>query len=245
MKIFPAIDIYDDKAVRLVGGDYSKMTVYGDPLEMAKKFKEAGATDLHIVDLKGAKEKKPFIQKIASRIVNETGLTVQLGGGIREIETIEQYLASGVERVILGTSAVKSPRLLEKAARDFEGRIAVSVDIRDGYVSTEGWLDTSDLYYTDMFKRLDELKIGYAVCTDISKDGMLSGTNTELYSELSANYKTAVIASGGISSIEDIVRLDKMGIYGAIVGKALYEGRLDLYKIFEVLNGNEKDNTLS
>ncbi len=229
MNIFPAIDIIDGKAVRLLKGDYDKKTVYNDnPLEVVKAFKEAGAKYLHLVDLDGAKSGTTDNFTIVKKIAKEGGLFVEVGGGIRNIETVDKYFLAGVERVILGTAAVTNPDFLVEALNKYGDKIAVGVDIKDGYVAIKGWLEKSEYTLMDFCEKIQCLGVKYLICTDISKDGAMKGTNLELYRELSQKFSMNITASGGVSSIEDIKNLRKLNLYGAIIGKAYYTGAIDL-----------------
>ncbi len=235
MLILPAIDLYGGKAVRLYKGDYNQMTVYDDdPVNVARKFKEAGAEFIHTVDLEGARDGTTPNLDIIKQIVAETGLCVEIGGGIRSQETIERYLDVGVRRVILGTAAVNNEALLVRSLERFGDRIAVGADIKDGYIAIKGWLEQSQTTVDDFFVRMDSLGVATVICTDISKDGAMNGTNRELYRDLSAKYHTDIVASGGVSSLDDIAALRDMGIYGAILGKAYYIGAVDLREAIEV-----------
>lgn len=229
MTIYPAIDIFEGKAVRLRRGDYAQMTVYSeDPVSIAHGFKEAGAIAAHIVDLEGARSGKPENSVIIKRIAAESGLEVQVGGGIRTAEAAEEYLNAGVRRVILGTAAVSAPGLLVEMVHKFGDRIAVSVDISDGYAAIKGWTELSDKSALEFCRLISELGIETLICTDISKDGLLEGTNMELYRTLRSTLPIGLIASGGITSIEEIRTLSALGMNGAILGKALYTGMIDL-----------------
>ncbi len=229
MYIFPAIDLYDGKAVRLFKGDYSKMTVYScNPPEIASLFRSKGADYLHVVDLEGAKTGDTPNIGIIEKIVAESGLSVEVGGGIRNEETVKKYIAAGVIRVILGTAAVTDREFLVTMAEKYGEKIAVGVDIKNGNVAIKGWTENSGLDCFDFFEQLSAIGIKTVICTDISKDGVLKGTNLPLYSELSKRFTTDIIASGGVSSLEDVRALRKMNLYGAILGKALYTGDLDL-----------------
>ena len=231
MKIYPAIDLFEGKAVRLKRGDYEQMTVYSDnPLSVALGFEKSGASALHIVDLEGAKSGEPANFKIIKEIASETGLFIQVGGGIRTNETIEQYLAAGVKRVILGTAAVSTPGFLQEAVDKYGEAIAVSVDIKDGFVAIKGWTEVSSQNAVSFCESVDKLGVKTLICTDISKDGMLSGTNIELYKTLKQKISIGIIASGGVSTFDEITTLNKIGIDGTILGKALYTGDIDLTK---------------
>ena len=235
MHIFPAIDLYDGKAVRLLKGDYRKMTVYSDnPLEIAKDFEKAGAAFLHVVDLEGAKTgETPNIGTI-ERIVQSTSLFTEVGGGIRTLETVETYIKAGVGRVILGTAAVKDEEFLRSAVRIYGDKIAVGIDIKDGFVAIKGWTDLSAFTPFEFCEKMQNIGVKTVICTDVSKDGAMQGTNVGLYKELSEKFDTNIIASGGVSSLDDIKKLKALGIYGAIVGKAYYTKAISLEKAIEV-----------
>lgn len=235
MKLFPAIDLFSGKAVRLFKGDYEKMTVFSDdPLAVARDFAACGAENIHLVDLEGARSgQTPNLQTV-ERIAKESGLFAEVGGGIRSEKTVKRYLDAGVSRVILGTAAVKDPDFLEKMVAKYGERIAVGVDLRDGFVAVSGWTETSALACDDFMARLDELGVQTVICTDISRDGAMRGTNHALYAHLKESFRVNVIASGGVSSLEDVVRLKEAGAYGAIIGKAYYTGAIDLKKAVEV-----------
>ncbi len=229
MYIIPAIDLIGGKAVRLQKGDYNKVTVYSDnPTEVAKGFESAGARLLHVVDLDGAKDGTTANFTVVRDIIRSTGLSVEIGGGVRDMERVKRYIDIGVDRVIIGTAAVTDPAFLEAAVAEHGEKIVVGVDISEGFVAIKGWLEVSKLSCFDLCERLCALGVRTVIVTDISKDGMMSGTNTSLYRELSARFGINIIASGGVSSMEDIRALKEMDIYGAILGKALYTGALDL-----------------
>ena len=229
MIIYPAIDLYEGKTVRLKRGDYSQMTVYNDdPLSAALSFKNAGAEALHIVDLEGACTGKPADSDVIKRIVTESGMFTQVGGGIRTPETIEMYLNAGVKRIILGTAAVSVPGFLQDAVSRYGEAVAVSVDIKDGFVAIKGWTESSDKDAIEFCGTVDELGVKTLICTDISKDGMMSGTNIELYDTLRSRLSIGLIASGGVTSLDEVKILFDMGMDGAIIGKALYTGDVDL-----------------
>lgn len=229
MILLPAIDLYEKKAVRLVRGDYRQMTVYSEyPQEQAKTFAQQGASWLHVVDLEGAKDGTTPNFSVVAEICRTSGLRVEIGGGIRDTDTIARYLDAGAERVILGTKAVSDPDFLEHAVRTFHSHIAVGVDILEGCIATHGWQEKSTQPVEQFFERLCKLGVKTAICTDISKDGMLAGTNLDLYKDLSKRFSLDLIASGGVSSLEDIRGLKQMGLCGAILGKALYTGALSL-----------------
>ena len=235
MLILPAIDLYDKKAVRLYKGDYNEMTVYSNnPIEIARKFQECGATYIHMVDLEGAKNgTTPNIDEVR-KVVDYTDLKVEIGGGIRDEETVQKYIDLGVERVILGTAAVTDDEFLRKMVTKYKDAIAVGVDLKDGYVAIKGWTEKSALTADEFFAHLSDIGVKTVICTDISKDGAMQGTNRELYKELSEKYPMDIVASGGVSSIDDIKALREMDLYGAILGKAYYIGAVDLKEAVEV-----------
>jgi len=235
MLIFPAIDLFEGKAVRLLKGEYDRMTVYNDdPLSVARDFAAQGATCLHLVDLEGAKSgTTPNIDTIR-RLAAETELFTEVGGGIRSMDTVRTYLTAGVDRVILGTAAVKDESFLKEAVAAYGDRIAVGVDIRDGKVAIHGWTETSGIDAMDFMARLEEIGVGTVICTDISRDGAMAGTNHDLYRQLSERFSLQIIASGGVSSIEDVRELAERNLYGAIIGKAYYTGALSLREAIEV-----------
>jgi len=235
MKIFPAIDLYGQKAVRLYKGDYAQMTVYNDdPVSVAKDFKAQGAEYIHVVDLEGAKTGVPAHTEIVRRIAQETGLFIEIGGGIRTMETVDEYLSAGASRVILGTAAVTDEAFLKKALAKYGEKIAVGADIADGKIAIRGWVEKSE-YGTDEFlSKMQSLGVKTVVCTDISKDGAMRGTNRALYKEIGEKYSLDIIASGGVSSIEDVQALAAANTYGAIIGKAYYIGAIDLRQAIEV-----------
>ena len=229
MNIFPAIDLLGGQAVRLVKGDYGQVTVYSNsPAEVAKSFEESGASFMHVVDLDGAKDGSTVNFDTIKQIVSATSLSVEVGGGIRNIETVKRYIGIGVDRVIIGTAAVKDPEFLKAAVEAYGEHIAVGVDIKDGMVAIKGWTEISEFSCYDFCEMMQKIGVKTVICTDISKDGMMSGTNLELYSELGKRFDMNIIASGGVSSLEDVRALAKMNVYGAILGKALYTGAVDL-----------------
>lgn len=235
MKLYPAIDLYGGKAVRLFKGDYQQMTVYSEnPLEIALDFQKAGARYIHLVDLEGAKFGTTPNLSVIRRIVEATDLFVEVGGGIRTVETIEKYLSIGVDRVILGTAAVTDRVFLKAALAEYGEKIAVGVDLKDGYVAIKGWTETSQWTADSFFEDLEKLGVSTVICTDISRDGAMQGTNRQLYKELSAKYRIQLIASGGVSSLEDVKALNAMNLHGAIIGKAYYTGAIDLKEALEV-----------
>ena len=229
MNIIPAIDLIGGKAVRLIKGDYNQVTVYSDtPVEVAKSFEAQGATLLHVVDLDGAKEGSTANFETIAQIVKQTTLSVEVGGGIRSMDTIKKYVEIGVDRVIIGTAAVTDPAFLEEAVKTYPENVTVGVDIKDGMVAIKGWLEVSSLSCFDFCQKMQDLGVKTIICTDISKDGMMSGTNRELYRDLYKRFSLNIVASGGVSSMDDVVALSKMGIWGAIVGKAIYMGAVNL-----------------
>lgn len=229
MNIIPAIDLIGGKAVRLQKGDYNKVTVYSDdPAKVAKSFAESGAKYLHVVDLDGAKSGKADNYETIKRIIEAADLSVEVGGGIRNIDTVRLYAEAGVDRIILGTAALTDPAFLEEAVRTYGEKITVGVDIKDGMVAIKGWTEISEISCNEFCKKLEELGVKTVICTDISKDGMMSGTNLELYRNLNRNFSIQIIASGGVSSLDDVRALKEMDVFGAILGKALYTGAIDL-----------------
>ncbi len=235
MLVFPAIDLFDGKAVRLFKGDYAQMTVYNEnPLAVAEDFKRAGATCLHVVDLEGAKSgETPNIDTVTA-LSSIEGLFVEVGGGIRSMEVVDRYLSAGVDRVILGTAAVKDEAFLGAAVEKYGEKIAVGVDIKDGFVAIKGWTEKSDLEAMAFCEKMQEIGVRTLICTDISKDGAMQGANHALYAELSRRFGVQIIASGGVSSIEDVKKLAAIDLYGAIIGKAYYTGAIDLKEAIEV-----------
>ena len=235
MKLYPAIDLYEGKAVRLYKGEYKQMTVYNEnPVAVAMDFEAAGSQCIHLVDLEGAKFGTTSNLPVIQRIVESTDLFVEVGGGIRTMETIETYLSIGVNRVILGTAAVTDRAFLEAALQKYGEKIAVGVDLKDGFVAIKGWTEKSQWTAEAFFADLEKLGVSTVICTDISRDGAMQGTNRELYKELSAKYNIQLIASGGVSSLEDVQALNEMNLHGAIIGKAYYTGAIDLKKALEV-----------
>lgn len=229
MIILPAIDIIDRKPVRLYQGDYAQKEIVGSSvMELAKNFEQSGAEYIHLVDLDGAKEGKRVNHEIILETAHALDVPVEVGGGIRTMAQIESYLENGIDRVILGTSAMEDPQLLQDALRRYGERIAVGIDCRDGLVYGRGWLEASELHYITFAKQLEEMGVQTVIVTDISKDGTLSGPNTDMLAALKEQSGMRIIASGGIRSIEDIAALKQLGLYGAITGKAMYYGTLDL-----------------
>ncbi len=229
MIIFPAIDLYEGKAVRLYKGDYAQLTVYDEnPINTAKKFIFEGADHLHMVDLEGARDgNTPNFETVKS-IATSTDMFIEIGGGIRDMETIEKYLSVGVGRVILGTAAVSSEGFVERAVNKYGDKIAVGADIKDGEIAVKGWIEKSGVKSKDFFDKMQKIGVKTVICTDISRDGAMRGTNLALYKELSQKYEMNIIASGGVSTISDVVALREMDVYGAIIGKAYYTGAVKL-----------------
>ena len=235
MYIFPAIDLYEGKAVRLFKGDYNQMTVYSDkPWLIAADFKKAGASHIHLVDLEGARDGSTPNLETIKKIIKETDLFTEVGGGIRNIETVRTYLEAGVNRVILGTAAVTDEDFVRAATAEYGERIAVGADIKDGKIAIKGWTEKSELDAMEFCEKMQRIGVRTVICTDISKDGAMMGTNHELYRDMSEKLSMQIIASGGVSSIDDVSRLTSLGIYGAIIGKAYYTGAIDLKEAIEV-----------
>lgn len=235
MLIFPAIDLYEKKAVRLFKGDYAQMTVYSDsPLSVAKDFESCGATCIHMVDLEGAKLGTTPNLEVVEEIAKNTDLFLEIGGGIRSLEVASRYLSVGADRVILGTAAVTDRGFLTEAVKEFGEKVAVGVDLKDGFVAIKGWTELSAYKAFDFFREMEETGVKTVICTDVSRDGAMKGTNVGLYRELSERFSVNIIASGGVSSLEDVRALKEMNLYGAIIGKAYYTGAIDLKKAIEV-----------
>ncbi len=235
MLLFPAIDLYEQKAVRLYKGDYTQMTVYShDPVSVALDFQKKGAKCIHMVDLEGAKFGTTPNLNIVEQVAKETELFVEIGGGIRDMETVRRYLDAGVDRVILGTAAVTDPDFLSAAIAAYGEKIAVGADIKDGKIAIKGWLETAQETVDEFFSRMQQMGVKTVICTDISKDGAMKGTNLALYASLSQKYELQLVASGGVSSLEDVKALREMSLYGAIIGKAYYLGVIDLTQALEV-----------
>ena len=235
MILFPAIDLFQKKAVRLYKGDYANMTVYSEnPIEIARDFKASGCTHIHMVDLEGAKDGTTPNLAIVEQVAKETSLFVEIGGGIRNMETVERYLDAGVSRVILGTAAVNDEAFLREAVSRYGDKIAVGADVKDGYIAIKGWLETSAVTLEDFLQNMESIGVRNIICTDISKDGAMKGTNLALYKALSEKFRLDITASGGVSSMEDVRQLRQMDLYGAIIGKAYYTGTIDLKEALEV-----------
>lgn len=231
MLIFPAIDLYGGKAVRLYKGDYQQMTVYSDdPLSVARDFENKGAKWVHLVDLEGAKNGTTPNIDVVSKIARETSLSCEIGGGIRNMETVEKYFRAGVSRVILGTAAVTDEAFLKAAVAKYGEKIAVGVDIKDSMVAIKGWIEKSEYDAFDFCEKMQKIGVKTIICTDISKDGAMKGANHALYRSLSEKFSMQIVASGGVASMEDVKKLAALNIYGAIIGKAYYTGAIDLEK---------------
>lgn len=241
MKIFPAIDLFNKCAVRLYKGNYDEMTVYSEnPIEVALDFKKCGAEYIHVVDLEGAKDGSTPNIDVVEKIARESGLFVEIGGGIRTMEVLERYFASGVSRAILGTAAVTDEELLVAAVSRYGEKIAVGADVKDGYIAIKGWIEKSEYTLDEFFSKMSGLGVKTVICTDISKDGAMRGTNLEMYRELSKKYSLDIVASGGVSTLSDVRELAKMKLYGAIIGKAYYTGAIDITDAVKV--AEEYDN---
>lgn len=240
MKLFPAIDLKDKQVVRLFKGDYNQMTVYGtNPLETAKGFKKCGAEYLHVVDLDGAKDGNNPNFEIVADLAKNSGLKVEIGGGIRNEDIIKKYIDAGVMRVILGTVAISNPEFVEEMVKKYGNKIAVGVDMLNGKVATHGWTNVSEVDGFEFCKSLEKMGVATVICTDISKDGAMQGTNRELYREMAKRFKFDTVASGGVSTLDDVRALNEMNVYGAILGKALYTGAIDLKDAVNIVNGEE------
>lgn len=238
MKIFPAIDLVGGKAVRLYKGDYDKMTVYAEnPVDVMRDFIASGAKFAHVVDLEGARDGgTPNFETIKNLVAEK--IFVEVGGGVRNLTVIDKYVSAGVKRVILGTSAVKDENFVIDAVKNFGDKIAVGVDIKDGFVAIKGWTEKSNFTALDFCKKMQDIGVKTIISTDISRDGAMKGSNHELYKDLIKNLSVNIIASGGVSSIEDIIALKKLNLYGAIVGKAYYTGAVNLKEALEVANAD-------
>ena len=235
MNIFPAIDLFDKKAVRLLKGDYNEMTVYSDnPIEIARDFERCGARFIHMVDLEGAKDGTTPNISVVEDIARNTSLFVEIGGGIRSIETLENYFEKGVSRAILGTAAINDKAFLKEAVEKYGDKIAVGADVKDGKIAIKGWLEKSEVTLDEFLSESESLGVKFIICTDISKDGAMRGTNLEMYKALSEKYSMNITASGGVSTIDDVKALREMNLYGAIIGKAYYLGAIDLKEAIEV-----------
>lgn len=239
MNIYPAIDLIEGKAVRLVHGDFDRMTVYSDdPVQVARSFMEQGAQYLHVVDLDGAREGEPENDDLIARIIAESGLKVEVGGGIRDKETIEKYLNMGAYQVILGTAALENGDFLHDAVDTYGEKIVVGVDIKDGFVAVKGWQEVSDMRLDTFLQDLSAIGVGRIICTDISRDGGMMGSNQDLYRALVEEYPVRITASGGVTTLDDIRALRLIGVEGAIIGKALYTGGIDLAAAIHFAKGD-------
>ena len=235
MLIFPAIDLYEKQAVRLFKGDYNRKTVYSnDPVSVARDFKKSGASHIHLVDLEGAKTGETPNFDVVCAIKRETGLFCEIGGGIRSMEVVEKYISAGLDRVILGTAAVTNEGFVQEAVEKYGEKIAVGIDIKDGFAAIKGWTESSGIDAFEFCERMEKIGVRTLICTDISKDGAMVGTNRALYKKLSEKFSVDIVASGGVSSIDDVKALRKLGIYGAIIGKAYYTKAIDLGEAIEV-----------
>ena len=235
MILFPAIDLFEGKAVRLFKGDYAQMTVYSEhPEEIGKEFAACGATHAHLVDLEGARNGETPNLETVIRIRESSGLFCEIGGGIRSMEVVKRYLDAGLDRVILGTAAVEDERFLTAAVEKYGEKIAVGADVRDGFIAVKGWTEKSAIGLMDFCRKMEKIGVKTLICTDISRDGAMRGTNREMYRELSEELGLQITASGGVSSLEDVESLRRMNLYGAIIGKAYYTGDIDLKKALEV-----------
>ncbi len=235
MILFPAIDLFEGKAVRLFKGDYAQMTVYSEhPEEIGKEFAACGATHAHLVDLEGARSGETPNLETVIRIRESSGLFCEIGGGIRSMEVVKRYLDAGLDRVILGTAAVEDERFLTAAVEKYGEKIAVGADVRDGFIAVKGWTEKSAIGLMDFCRKMEKIGVKTLICTDISRDGAMRGTNREMYRELSEELGLQITASGGVSSLEDVESLRRMNLYGAIIGKAYYTGDIDLKKALEV-----------
>ena len=235
MKIFPAIDLFDNKAVRLFKGDYAQMTVYNEnPVAVAKDFQRQGAEQIHVVDLAGAKLGQPVHAEMIKRIVKETGLFVEVGGGIRSMQSVEAYINAGASRIILGTAAVTDEEFVKQAVAKYGNKIAVGADIADGKVAIKGWIEKSQYGVEEFLQKMQGIGVKTVICTDVSKDGAMKGANHDLYKTLQDTFDMQIIASGGVSSMDDIYKLSNIGVYGAIIGKAYYIGAISLKEAIEV-----------
>ena len=240
MNIFPAIDLYEGKAVRLYKGLYNELTVYNnDPLSVALDFEAAGAKYLHLVDLEGARDGGTPNLEVIKRIREGTSLFIEVGGGIRSLSVIEKYLSIGVSRVILGTAALTDRDMLKEALALYGERIAVGADVKDGNIAIKGWTERSDVSLDEFMSDMQSLGVKTVICTDISKDGAMIGTNRALYRSLSEKYDIDIIASGGVSSLDDVRALSDMQLYGAIIGKAYYTGAISLQEAIKIAEGEK------
>ena len=235
MLVLPAIDIKDGNCVRLFKGDYSTAhKVAESAVETARSFEQAGTKFMHMVDLDGAKDGKRVNSDVILDVRKNCNLKIEVGGGIRTMEDVEFYIENGIDRIILGSAAIKDPEFVKEAVKKYASRIAVSIDAKNGFVSADGWTDTSEINYIELAKQMEDIGVKYIIFTDISKDGMLSGPNLTMLDELKSSVKCNIIASGGVANLKDIINLTDLDIYGAICGKAIYSGNLDLAQAIEV-----------
>lgn len=235
MRIYPAIDMFGGKAVRLYKGDYNQMTVYSDnPVEVALDFKRQGAECVHLVDLEGARSGETPNLETVCRIKAETQMFCEVGGGIRSMDVVARYAEAGLDRVILGTAAVNDPDFLRSAVQAYGSKIAVGVDIRDGCVAVKGWTEKTCVDAFSFCEKMQDMGVETLICTDISRDGAMQGANVSLYQALGERFTMRIIASGGVSSLEDVRRLSAMNIHGAIIGKAYYTGAISIHEAIEV-----------
>lgn len=235
MIIFPAIDLFQKKAVRLYKGRYDDMTVYSEnPPEIALDFKSKGAAHIHIVDLEGAKYGTTPNFDVVKAIKEKSGMFCEIGGGVRDEDTVRKYISAGIDRVILGTAAVQNEDFLIECVKKYGDKIAVGADMKDGFIAVKGWTENSDITVFKFFEKMQNIGVKTVICTDISKDGAMLGTNHELYRALSQKFSVDLTASGGVSSIEDVKKLSSLGIYGAIIGKAYYTGAIDLSEAVKI-----------
>ena len=235
MILFPAIDLFEGKAVRLYKGDYGQMTVYSEhPEEIARDFAACSASHIHLVDLEGARSGETPNLETVLKIRESSGLFCEIGGGIRNMEIVDRYLGAGLDRVILGTAAVADEGFLRAAVEKYGAKIATGADIRDGYVAVKGWTEQSGVTMDAFFEKMERIGVATVICTDISRDGAMRGTNREMYRMLSQKYSLQITASGGVSTMADVRQLREMNLYGAIIGKAYYTGDIDLKKAIEV-----------
>ena len=238
MYIFPAIDLYEGKAVRLLRGEYDKMTVYSNnPIEIAYEFEAQGASHIHMVDLEGAKNGGTPNLAIVKEVAQKTGLFVEIGGGIRSMDVIDTYINAGIDRVILGTAAVQDKSFVKNAVDKYGEKIAVGVDAKDNKVALEGWLESTDMDYIEFSRQLEKIGVKTVIYTDISKDGTLEGANIEGLKALSKAVNMDIVASGGVKDLEDLLKINELNLYGAISGKAIYSGSLDLKEALDALKG--------
>lgn len=235
MLVLPAIDIIDGTCVRLKKGDYSTAEkVAENILDTAKSFEAAGAKFMHMVDLDGAKDGKRINSDAILEVRKNCSIKIEVGGGIRTMDSVEYYLENGIDRVILGSAAIKNPDFVKEAVKKYAEKIAVGIDAKNGFVSADGWTDTSEIKFIDLAKEMEAIGVQYIIFTDISKDGMLSGPNLTMLDELKSSVKCKIVASGGVATLKDIINLTDLDIYGAICGKAIYSGSLDLAQAIEV-----------